>query len=132
MVSDVSQRKLPLFINIILITGLITRYITKENLPELHYFFLGNVISSFLALGFVFIKKKVSIHMTAMAGLTVFILGLLYFYQIKPVASVAILLICNGLVGTSRLEMNAHTLQELILGFLIGLLPQLLLLSLWL
>ena len=38
----------------------------------------------------------------------------------------------NGFIASSRLEMKAHTYQELIIGFVLGAVPQLLLLFLWL
>ncbi|GAL78820.1 hypothetical protein JCM19274_3378 [Algibacter lectus] len=36
-----------------------------------------------------------------------------------------------GAVATSRLHLNAHTSKELIFGFFVGLIPQLLLINFW-
>jgi hypothetical protein len=38
----------------------------------------------------------------------------------------------NGVVASSRLEMKAHTPKELVIGFLLGVIPQLFLLHFWL
>jgi acid phosphatase family membrane protein YuiD len=38
----------------------------------------------------------------------------------------------TGVVASSRLEMDAHTPKEIMLGLLIGVLPQVLFLYLWL
>jgi hypothetical protein len=46
--------------------------------------------------------------------------------------TIAFLVLMNGFVASSRLELNAHTPKELVIGFLLGSIPQLLLLILWL
>jgi acid phosphatase family membrane protein YuiD len=45
---------------------------------------------------------------------------------------IAFLVLMNGFVASSRLEMKAHTPKELVIGFLLGIIPQLLLLRFWL
>ena len=49
MVSKVSQRKIPLILHVLLLFILIFKSITKNELPELYYFFLGSNISSVIA-----------------------------------------------------------------------------------
>jgi hypothetical protein len=132
MAAKVSERKIPLVANCLLLLALILKVTTKENLPELYYFYAGSIMSSLIALLLVFFKQKASLHMVAIAGLTAFVLGLLLHFQIKSTLLVALLLFCNGLVATSRLTLKAHTHDELTIGFFIGLLPQLFLLNYWL
>lgn len=132
MVTKVAQRKIPLILHILLLSVLITKGITKDIMPELFYFFLGSIISSFLALILVYFDKKASLHMLGIASLTVFCIGLSLHFQIKEVIFLSVLILCNGLVGSSRLMMKAHTTKELVLGYLIGLFPQLFLLFFWL
>ena len=132
MVTNVSQRKIPLIIHILLLSVLIVKSITRETIPELFYFFLGSIISSAIALLLVYFSKKVSLHMLGMASLTVFCIGSCMHFQVREVIIISTLLFCNGLVASSRLYMKAHTTKELVLGYLIGLFPQLLLLFFWL
>jgi membrane-associated phospholipid phosphatase len=132
MVTDVTQRKIPLVIQIALLGALIFKSFTPEVNPELYYFFLGSMMSSAIALTLVFYKKKISLHMLGMASLTVFCISCFIHFGIKNVYCISVLLLCNGLVASSRLEMKAHTPTELTLGYLIGLIPQLLLLFFWL
>jgi membrane-associated phospholipid phosphatase len=132
MVTHVSQRKIPLIIQIFLLCILIFKNITKDNIPELYYFFLGSIISSLIALLLVYFKKKISLHMLGMAALTTFLISCYLHFQIKEIYFISLLLCCNGLVASSRLYMKAHSLKELILGYIIGLLPQLILLFFWL
>lgn len=132
MVSNVSQRKIPLVFHIILLSILITKSITKDTIPELFYFFLGSIISSSLALVLVYFNKKASLHMLGMASLTAFCISCCLHFQAREIIVISVLLLCNGFVASSRLFMKAHTTNELFLGYLIGLFPQLLLLFFWL
>jgi hypothetical protein len=132
MVSKVSQRKIPLLLHCFLIILLVRKSITIDRYPELHFFLLGGLLSSLLALILLFGNIKASLHMIGMSSLTVFIIGLSMHLQIQSTFIIAMLILLNGIVASSRLEMNAHTNKELIIGFILGAIPQLLLLVLWL
>ncbi|MEO8516508.1 MAG: hypothetical protein ABI426_07180 [Flavobacterium sp.] len=132
MVTKVAQRKTPLVLHIVLLSVLITKSVTKDNLPELYYFFLGSIISSIIALILVYFHKKTSLHMLGMSSLTVFCISSCIHFQVREVILLTFLLFCNGLVASSRLFMKAHSNKELLMGYVIGLLPQLLLLFFWL
>ncbi|MGH2665890.1 hypothetical protein [Flavobacterium sp.] len=132
MVPSVSQRKIPLLLHIVLLAMLILKSTSIDAIPELFYFYLGSIISSGLALLLVVFNRKASLHMLGMASLTVFSISCCLHFQAKEVVFIALLLLCNGLVASSRLFMKAHTTNELILGYLIGLFPQLFLLFFWL
>lgn len=132
MAPKVSERRIPLLLHILLLGILITQSVTKESIPELFYFFLGCMMSSFLALLLVFFQKKASLHMLGMASLTAFCISCSIHFQTKEVVFISLLLFCNGLVASSRLFMKAHSTNELIIGYLIGLFPQLFLLFFWL
>jgi membrane-associated phospholipid phosphatase len=132
MVTNVSQRKIPLLLHIILLLILITYTITKDTIPELFYFFTGSIISSLIALILVYFEKKISLHMLGISSLTVFCISSCIHFQVYEIQFISILLFCNGLVASSRLYMKAHSTNELILGYLIGLLPQMIVLLFWL
>lgn len=132
MVTNVSQRKIPLFVNAVLLFLLITKVITCENFPEMFFYYLGGIVSSLLCLFFVFFKQKVSIHMVGISGLTVLLFGLSIHYETRSILLLSIFFIINGLVATSRLVMKAHTIKELLMGLLIGSLPQIYFLYYWL
>ncbi len=70
--------------------------------------------------------------MMAISGLTVFIIGLNMHLQMHNPYWPALLILLTGIVASSRLEMNAHTAKELIIGFFVGIIPQILFLYLWL
>lgn len=132
MLAEVSQRKIPLILHCFLLILLVRKSITIDRYPELHFFLLGALLSTILALIFLFLHIKASLHMIAISSLTVFIIGLSLHLQIQITFTIATLILLNGFVASSRLEMKAHTNKELIIGFILGSMPQLLLLFLWL
>jgi membrane-associated phospholipid phosphatase len=132
MVSDLTQRKIPLLIQIILIFILLKKSITIDRIPELFFFLLGGLISTLLTLSFLLGKLKISIHMIGISALTVFAVGLSIHSQANFLNIIAFLILMNGLIAASRLYMKAHTMTEIVLGFLAGTIPQLALWYCWL
>ena len=132
MVYQLSQRKIPLLLQAILIFLLITKSITAEVIPELYYYFLGGLISTFLLLILLFLKIKASIHMVGISTLTVFVIALSFHYHTNAIYVIALLVAINGIVASSRLELQAHTNKELLIGFFSGLVPQIILTYFWL
>lgn len=132
MVAEVSQRKMPLVIQCFLIILLVRKSITLERYPELHFFFLGALLSTIIALLLLFVKTKASLHMLGISALTIFVIGLSLHFHIQNSYLIAFLILMNGFVASSRLEMKAHNTKELVLGFVLGSFPQLLLFYFWL
>lgn len=132
MLSRLSQRKIPLALQCILLYILISKSITIDAIPEMFFFFAGALASSLLALSLSFVKVKASLHMLGISALTAFAMGLSFHNQANVLVLIVILVALNGLVASSRLEMKAHTNSELAIGFLCGLLPQILLWYGWL
>lgn len=132
MLSDLSQRKIPLLLQIMLFSVLVTKSITLERFPELHYFFMGGIISSIVAFVLLYIKIKASIHLIGTSALTIFVLGLSYHNQVNIINTIIFIMILNGFIASSRLEMKAHNTKELVFGFFVGALPQIGLLFFWL
>ena len=132
MLSDISQRKIPLVLQLMLFIVLIQKSITFERFPSLYLFFAAGIISTVLAFLFLYLKIKASIHMIGISALTVFIIGLSIYNEINTINLVAFFIIMNGLVASSRLVMNAHSNTELMIGFFCGAIPQSILFYLWL
>ena len=132
MISEISQRKIPLVIQCFLTILLLRKSITLDHFPEFHFFFLGGLLSTVIALVLLFLNTKASLHMIAVSALTVFVIGLSIHNQTQNINVIAFLVLMNGFVASSRLEMKAHTPKELVIGFLLGIIPQMLLLRFWL
>ena len=132
MLSDISQRKIPLLMQIILFAVLIQKSITIDRFPSLYFFFVGGLMSTILTFLLLYVKFKASIHMIGISSLTVFIIGLSILNQINTINTVTFFVIMNGAVASSRLFMQAHSTKELLVGFLCGVIPQIALLYFWL
>jgi len=132
MVHETSQRIIPLVLQCFLFILLVKRTIVINRYPELHFFFLGGLFSTIIALIYSLFKIKASLHMMAISGFVVFIIGLNMHLQLHNPYWPALLVLLTGIVASSRLEMNAHTYKELLIGLIIGIIPQVLFLYLWL
>ena len=132
MLSDISQRKIPLLLQIMLFSILIEKSITIDKFPPLYFFFAGGLASAVMAFVLLFLKTKASIHMIGISALTVFIVGLSINNEVNTINLVTFFVLINGLVASSRLEMKAHSNKELLIGLLCGITPQIGLLYFWL
>jgi hypothetical protein len=132
MIPDLTQRKIPLIFQGMILYLLLSNTIKESILPELHYFLLGGLISTILLFLLVFLKIKASIHLVGISSLTVFVGALSLHFEVNVIYSFAVLVLLNGLVATSRLELKAHTYKEILFGFFTGFLPQLILTYYWL
>ena len=132
MLPVISERKLPLLIQCFLLILLVRNSITVERYTALHFFLLGALFSTLIAMLLLFVKTKASLHMIGISALTLFSFALTIHYQTQNVGLIIFLILMNGFVASSRLVMKAHTSKELIIGILLGSIPQILLLFLWL
>ncbi len=132
MLAKTSQRKIPLIIHILLLVILIQRGITINRIPELYYFFLGGILSALFTFMLLFANIKASIHMISISSITVFAIGLSTHHHINLINIILTLVLLNGIIASSRLYMKAHSLKEIALGVLTGIIPQLLLFYYWL
>lgn len=130
--TEVNERKWPLFFFILLILMVLRQILDAYNYPSLFYYFTGILISTVIAYLLTFFKVKISLHMLGLAGLTAFIIGLSIHYMVNLTYTILFLILSLGLTASSRLHFKAHNGVELILGFLAGLLPQIFLWYLWL
>ncbi|XLS29764.1 hypothetical protein ACJD0Z_02835 [Flavobacteriaceae bacterium M23B6Z8] len=130
--KNVAERKIPLYIFLFLVGVIVYRVIPFSLSIELYYYFVGILGSTLACLIMVFFGVKASIHMIGISGLTVFILGLSFHYQINITIALTFLVFSMGLVATSRLFTKAHTYKEIILGFFLGVMPQLITFQYWL
>jgi membrane-associated phospholipid phosphatase len=110
-----------------------------ENIPPIFVsFLLGTVIGLFLAF-FINIFSKISAHAVGMGGLIAMVVITMVLFNYGPMQVRApwlgllevelttilmISILATGMVGTSRLILKAHTLQDLYGGFLIGFMAQ--------
>ena len=128
------ERVGPLFATCVLYAAFYFNVARSHTMPqEFITFLFGALVSLFMCL-FVNSFYKVSLHATGMSGL---VMGLFVFFFSgsgdiisiglgKEVLSIhfilvpVLALVFTGLVGTGRLLLKAHTLDEILAGWLVG------------
>lgn len=126
MVDQLSERLLPFSINIILLI-LLKNYVLLDNsIYEYKIYLWGSIYTYILLLISLFFKKKYSVHTALLSGsLTFYILLSLHLFLPNIIGIIALTL-ALGFTASSRLYLKAHTNSDIIMGFLIGVFPQLL------
>lgn len=132
MLHEKKERRLPLAFQAMFYLVLIQHSFSTVVLPELYYFFLGALISTILTLILIVLRFKASIHMIAITGMTLFIAAISMHYGIQFLYLIAFSIIMIGFVASSRLYMNAHSMKEIVVGVLVGGIPQIGLWHFWL
>lgn len=126
------ERIIPLVVNCAIVGLIIYRVFPENQIAELHYFFVAVLLSNLTCLALALLKFKASIHLIATGGVFMFFVAFAIHFSININGSLALFAIITGAVATSRLYLEAHTPKELLVGLLIGIIPQLIVLKYWL
>ena len=126
------ERKYPLYISCILFLMILYKVIPNNYVHELFYFFTGLLTATGTALILLFLKFKTSIHLLGMGSILMFMVGLSIHFETNITLAISLFTLFSGLVATSRLYLKAHSINELLIGFLIGCCSQLIILKYWL
>lgn len=120
----IEERKFPtlLFISISFIIG---NWLYKSSIVNLlALLFIGYGLSLIFTSLFLYLKLKISLHTLAITGLIGFLFYFSYFYKINLIPLMALLFVLSGLIASARLRLQAHTLNEVILGYVVGVTSQ--------
>jgi len=126
------ERIWPLLLNSLIIGNLSFNVLYKSTSVELHYLFLGMTITSLGGLFLAFFKFKSSIHMMSTGGVFFFMVLIDLHYGHSFMSTFALFIVIMGAMASSRLHLNAHTVIELVVGLVLGVIPQLLVVNYWL
>ncbi len=126
------ERKYPLMISLILLFMILLKVIPDNYNVELYFFFLGLIAASSTCLLLLYIPFKTSLHMMGMGSILMYLFALSFHFERNIVLAISFMFFASGLVASSRLYLKAHTRTELLIGFLVGAVSQLLTLKFWL
>lgn len=101
----------------------LSRNFTDQPLA-LKFFYFGIFIASSIGL-IVNNFMKVSLHAMGVSGLLMAVLLISFYYPINNFIWVALAILLAGVVVSARMIVSDHTKQELIIGFAIGIVTQL-------
>lgn len=130
--ENVKQRIIPLILNCVITILILIRVLPNTEFIELYYFFVGILLSTITNIFLAFLNFKASIHMIGFGGVLMFFMALSIHFKINIIGSLSFFILIAGAVATSRLHLCAHNKVEVLFGFLIGVIPQLILLNYWL
>lgn len=130
--ENVNERKWPLIFSAAIDVIILKYVVDRFDYFELYHFFLAIMIATVMAALLSFFKIKISLHMLGLAGVAGFLVSLSLFFNLNLVYTISFFIAIMGLTATSRLHYKAHSYSELLLGFLIGGIPQLVMLKIWL
>ena len=129
---DTSERKYLLYIGISLLLMVVYKVIPNNYAAELHFYFIGLIGATFGSLVLLFFNFKSSVHLMGMGSISMYLTCLSVHFEINITLALSALILLTGLVATSRLYLKAHSKAELLIGFLIGAVSQLLTIKFWL
>jgi hypothetical protein len=114
------DRTVPFLFTIIFYYG--SYYMLKNaGLPAIYWLImLASTLMIIMAL-FINLKFKISIHTMAMGALTGILIGISIRFGINLLLPLLLIILMSGLVGFSRLSLNAHRPNEVYFGYLMGL-----------
>lgn len=130
--SEVQERRWPLLFSAFVDLLILKFILDYFDYPELYFFFLGIFTSTMAALLMVLLRTKISLHMLGLGGITTFLILLSVHFQLNLVFTISFMIAIIGLTASSRLHYKAHSMAELLLGLLLGILPQIAAGFLWL
>ncbi|WP_417363732.1 hypothetical protein [Galbibacter sp.] len=130
--TDINERKIPLYLCIIVTYITIVKITPSSISHELYFFFMGVLGTLISCLFLVYMNFKASMHMMGIWGVTTFVIGLSIHFQTNLIVLIEVLIMCVGAVATSRLYLERHSVTEIVIGSVIGILPQFTLFSMWL
>lgn len=125
-VHSIEERKIPLFVMVCIFLVLGKFFQQFNSIRELSYLFYGTLISM-IVVYFIFLTKvKTSLHLLSMGSAFGYFIILHWIINISILPILVIFMLLSGLLASSRLHLKAHTPKEVYLGFIIGLMGQLL------
>ncbi len=130
--TTTKERRYPVLIQSILLLMIILKVIPNNYTIELHYFFLGLFSASLAILLLLFLGFKTSMHLAGMGSLLMFMIALSVHFKINITLAISAVILCTGILATSRLYLKAHTAPEVLIGLTIGLMSQLFTIKFWL
>ena len=63
---------------------------------------------------------KISTHMAGIGGLTGALISFSLLFMFNPVWMLCIILLCAGVLGTSRIVLRQHTVAQVAAGYAVG------------
>lgn len=132
LMPTIKERKYPTYVSLALLFMVVYKVIPYNYTPELYYYFISFIIGLLTSLLLLVLNFKTSLHMIGIGCLLTYVTNLSIHFEINLTLSISLFILATGLIASSRLYFRAHTKLEVLSGFIIGIISQLLTVSYWL
>ncbi len=116
-----SERMIPLLLTGIIYTGVSYVFLDYLETARLLGLFMGSIAFTVGLTALITHFWKISSHMMGMGGLLGFMIAVIQItHNLSLETPLLLAILCAGAVASSRLLLKAHTVNQLIAGFLLG------------
>ncbi len=123
--KSIEERKFPILFFIVL-SFLIGKMLLKFQIVDLLAFsFYGVALALFITYLLFGLNIKSSLHTLGIGGIVGLVIVMSFEYQLNFNFLIAVLFVLSGLIAVSRIKLKAHMNREVYIGFLIGIMAQL-------
>jgi hypothetical protein len=129
---NIQERKYLLYVGLSLLFMIVYKVIPNNYAAELHFYFVGLIGATFTSIILLFFNFKSSLHLMGMGSLLMYLVCLSIHFEINITIALSLIILASGLVATSRLYLQSNGRVALIVGFLLGVISQLLTVKFWL
>ena len=130
--DSLTERAYPLIIYLGLLLMIVIKVIPNNYIAELYFFFVGLVAANCGALFLLLFRFKTSLHMMGIGSFLMYLIALSIHFEINIVLAISFFTLACGLLATARLYLKAHSRSEVLVGFVLGVMCQLMTLKFWL
>ncbi len=128
---NLSERKYVLLIFIVILLMLIIKVIPNNYVLEIYYYFIGLLTAVMSCFFLLFLRFKVSLYVVAITSFLMYLIELSVHFEKNIVVAISLFTLISGLVGTSRLMFYEHSRKEVLSGFVVGIISQLITIEFW-
>ncbi len=126
------ERKYPLIISLLLLFIVLFKVIPDNYNIELYFFFVGLIAANASSLLLVILNYKSSLHLTGIGSLLMFLVALSIHFEINLTLAISMCTLAAGFAATAGLYLHLYSRAEMLIGFLLGFVSQLLMIQFWL
>jgi len=123
-VKTIPERKFPVLFMIVLFFFVGKSLFEVSIIRDVSYLFYGTCFGLVLVYLIFMINIKTSLHLLSMGSAVGFFIVFQYLQETSITPIILIFILLSGILGTARLSLKAHTPKEVYLGFIIGILSQ--------
>jgi len=123
--KSIEERKFPILFFIVLLFLIGKMLLNLQIVDLLAFSFYGVALALFITYILFWLNIKSSLHTLGIGGIIGLVIIMSFEYQLNFNFLIAVLFILSGVISVSRIKLKAHLNKEVYIGFIIGIMAQL-------